>query len=72
MPLFLLTFLLHGLIAWRLVPAWDGWPLTQWGLAAGLALNALLMPAGFAARRVSRRLARGLTWAGYLGLGLLS
>jgi len=73
LPLLLLSLLLHGLIAWRLLPAWGGHPWMLGLVAAVLLASAVLMPAGLMARRLrSRRAAAALTWAGYLCLGLFS
>lgn len=68
-----LSLLLHGYIAWRLLPALAGFPAASVVLAAVLVVSALLMPMGLVARRVAKApLADWLTWAGLLCMGLFS
>ena len=73
-PVLIVSFLLHAFVGWRLAPdiaaahPWLG--LALWAL---LLLSALLMPAGFLARRSSRpRLGALLVWSGFLSMGLFS
>lgn len=71
--LFLLSLVLHGLVAWRLVPDLILMAAAAWLGAAWLALSAALMPLGLVAPRLVRaRLATALTWAGLLCMGLFS
>jgi len=73
LPIVVLSSLLHGLIAWRLLPAWAGHPLALGAVAGLLAASALLMPAGLLLRRRrGMRFAQALTWASYLCLGFFS
>ncbi|HSW08481.1 metallophosphoesterase [Aquabacterium sp.] len=73
MPLRLLSFLLHGLIAWRLLPAWQAWPVLQASLALLLLSSAWLMPLGLSGRNMQRsRWSRALIWGGLICLGLFS
>ena len=72
LTLFLLSFLLHALVAWRLaasLPALAGGLL--WAL---MAVSAVLMPLALAMRRSagSHRLVNVLSWAGMLCMGLFS
>jgi predicted MPP superfamily phosphohydrolase len=71
MPLILLSALLHGYVALRLVPDLD----VLAAVAAGLLVlvSALLMPLALLARRLRpRRVAQWLSWAGMWCLGLFS
>jgi uncharacterized protein len=65
--------LLHGYVAWRLLPDLPfGAPATVL-LGAWLALSAVLLPAGFGARRIRRQpLADVVAWAGLLMMGAFS
>ncbi|HEV7914839.1 MAG TPA: metallophosphoesterase [Albitalea sp.] len=73
MPLIALSTALHLYLAWRLVPAWAGWPIVAAGLALLLLASAVAMPLALHARRIrSPRWAAVGTWAGYLCLGLFS
>src|SRR5450631_1218803 len=65
--------LLHGYVAWRLLPDLPfGMPAVV-ALGVWLAASAMLMPAGFAARRMHRQpLADILAWAGLLLMGAFS
>jgi predicted MPP superfamily phosphohydrolase len=74
MPFFVLSFLLHGYIGLRVVPALSPWPVAQAALLGVLAGSAVLMPMSFLGRR---RLGRGalaglLTWVGLVCMGLFS
>jgi len=73
MPLSLMSLLLHGLIGWRLLPAWQGLPLIQGMLALGLLASALLLPQGMGRRRRAGG-SSGIAWvwAGLICLGLFS
>ena len=69
--LYTLSLLLHGLVAWRLLPALD--PAWAAGLAPVLLASALLLPMGLLAHRVARgALADRLAWVGLLCMGLFS
>lgn len=73
-PVFLLSFLLHALVGWRLAPALFALA-TPWGLALWtvLGLSALLTPMGVLARRVAKPpVSEVLTWLGLLCMGLFS
>lgn len=72
--LLLVSILLHGLIAWRLLPALDaGAAATTLG-AVAIALSALLVPAPLLVRLsgLPGRLGDALAWTGYLAMGLFS
>ncbi|MBS0447203.1 MAG: metallophosphoesterase [Proteobacteria bacterium] len=73
MRLLLFSALLHGYVAWRLLPALPGPAWLTW-LAAGLvALSAASMPLALLARRLrTRRLADRAGWAGGLAMGFFS
>ncbi|MGH8516053.1 MAG: metallophosphoesterase [Panacagrimonas sp.] len=68
------SLLLHGLIAWRLLPALDWNSLITTMAACGLALSALLVPAPLLVRlaHLPRRASDLLAWTGYLAMGLFS
>jgi len=73
--LWLLMFsaLLHGYVAWRLVPALAAWPLAVALLVLLLAASALLVPAALTGRHQrAPRLRMVLGWAGMLAMGLFS
>ncbi len=73
LPLALISTLLHGYVAWRLLPALAELAPVQVALAITLALSAVLMPWGLLARRVrSRRWSDSLSWAGLGFMGLFS
>ena len=73
LPLALISTLLHGYVAWRLLPALAELSPVQVALAITLALSAVLMPWGLLARRVrSRRWSDSLSWAGLGFMGLFS
>ncbi len=70
--LFLISFLLHAYIGWRIVPALMP-HASAWVFAALLALSAALMPLGLLARRIRRQPLSDLAaWSGLLCMGLLS
>jgi predicted MPP superfamily phosphohydrolase len=70
--LFLISFLLHGYIGWRIVPALAP-QASAWLFAALLALSATLMPLGLLARRIRRQpLSDIAAWSGLLCMGLFS
>ncbi len=75
-PLFLISALLHAWVGWREAPALStvaAFPAGGVLFGVLLVVSALLMPLGFAARRVSRgRMTVVLTWAGLLCMGLFS
>ncbi|MEP7138452.1 MAG: metallophosphoesterase [Caldimonas sp.] len=72
MPLPILSILLHGYVAWRLVPALAFLPGTIL-LAALLAVSALAMPLGLGARRGgTRRLGIDWAWVGLVAMGWFS
>jgi len=63
------ALLLHGYIAWRLLPDMPsealGWVTGLW-----LAASVCLVPVGFLARRIRRQpLSDVLSWAGLLAIG---
>ena len=69
-----LSVLLHGYIAWRLLPALD-LPMTGFAFALGLALaSAVLTPAPLIIRlaHLPQRAAHLLAWVGYLAMGVFS
>ena len=68
------SLLLHGLIAWRLLPALDWGPWSTAIGAGGMALSALLVPAPLLVRlaHLPRRASDLLAWTGYLAMGLFS
>ena len=73
-PLYAVSLLLHGLLAWRLLPALAAyaWPWAS-VTALGLALSALLLPMGLLGTRSARgSLGQWLSWAGLLCMGLFS
>jgi len=73
-PLYAVSLLLHGLLAWRLLPALaaHAWPWAS-ATALGLALSALLLPIGLLGTRSARgSLGKWLSWAGLLCMGLFS
>jgi predicted MPP superfamily phosphohydrolase len=72
MPLRWLALLLHGLIAWRLLPAWQGWPLAQAMLGLLLLGSAVLMPLGLGRRGRKGGWRQALVWAGLICIGLFS
>jgi hypothetical protein len=58
--------LLHGYVAWRLLPDLPYGAVSVAALSAWLIASTVLMPLGFAARRVRRQpLADLLAWAGF-------
>ncbi len=73
-PLFLISFLLHTLVGWRLAPdLMAASTAAGYGLWAGLLVSALMMPMGLFAKRFAKaQLALVLTWLGLLCMGLFS
>ena len=70
-PITLFSFLLHGLIAWRLLPDLSTVPATV--LASALLMSALLVPQGLRGRHAAHNtLGTVLTWLGLLYVGLFS
>ena len=69
---FVLSAVLHGYIASRLLPALPGGPLAVALLAALLLVSALLLPLGLLGRRSGGRLAPWLAWSGLVALGFFS
>jgi uncharacterized protein len=77
LPLWLVTALLHGYIAARLLPGLESSAGGQGLLLGALALSALLIPLALLGLRRdptarARQLMHGLRWAGLLFLGLFS
>ena len=74
LPVFSFSLLLHGLVAWRLVPDLLLYaPGVGFGFALWTLLSALLMPMGLlAGRLLSASWVPPLTWAGLLSMGLFS
>ena len=71
--LFALSALIHGWVAFRLLPSLAGCPAGQVVLAGILGASALLTPLGLTARRFARPpLADRLSGAGLLCMGLIS
>ena len=71
--LFGLSALLHGYIAFRLVPGVAAFPLAQQAVLLFFVLSALLTPLGLVVRRFVRPpLADRLSWVGLLCMGLFS
>ena len=71
--LFALSALIHGWVAFRLVPSLADWPAGQVVLAGILGASALLTPLGLTARRFARPpLSDRLSGAGLLCMGLIS
>jgi predicted MPP superfamily phosphohydrolase len=71
---YVLILLLHGYIALRLVPALPGGFAAIAALLAWLAASAILMPLGFAARRIvhDRGTSERIAWAGLIAMGAFS
>ncbi len=68
-----LSFLLHGYIAWRLLPGLSEWPHALVLVTVLLALSSLLMPLGLL--NLGRRLRRPtewVAWVTWLSVGLFS
>jgi predicted MPP superfamily phosphohydrolase len=68
-----LSFLLHGYIAWRLLPSLSEWPYALVLVTALLALSSLVMPLGLL--NLGRRLKRPtewVAWVTWLSVGLFS
>jgi hypothetical protein len=73
MALSLILLLLHGYVAWRLLPALAAWPGWQAALLATLFVSWLLMPLALWARRLRRQpWSDRLAWVGLLLMGLFS
>lgn len=73
MALSLILLLLHGYVAWRLLPALAAWPGWQAALLATLFVSWLLMPLALWARRMRRQpWSDRLAWVGLLLMGLFS
>lgn len=71
--LWILSSLLHGYVALRLLPWLSAWPLAALALGAVLLASAVLMPLGLRTLRRRRGAADAvLHWAGMLSLGGLS
>jgi uncharacterized protein len=71
--LFLISMLLHGYVALRLVPSLAGWPLAASALGVLLAASALLLPLSLIGRNLRWPGARtALAWSGMLAMGLFS
>lgn len=73
-PVFVLSFVLHALVGWRvasdLSATHAAWGMALWGL---LSVSALLLPMGMVARRIAKPpLSEWLTWLGLLCMGLFS
>ena len=70
-PLTLFSILLHGLIAWRVLPDLSFLPAST--LGSVLLISALLVPQGLRGRHAARStLGATLTWSGLLCMGLFS
>ena len=75
LPLFLISFLLHGYVGWRIASALGVAGHAGAAIAFGLVVlaSALLMPMAMLSRRVrSQPLSDRLAWAGSLAMGLFS
>ena len=71
--LFLISMLLHGYVALRLLPPLSGWPGVAMSLCMLLAVSALLMPLSLLGRNLAWPGARAaLAWSGLLAMGLFS
>ena len=72
--LFLISFLLHALVGWRVVhDVMAAFPTAGYGLWTGLLFSALVVPMGLFAKRFTKPpLASVLTWLGLLCMGLFS
>ena len=69
-----LILLLHGYIGWRLLPWLPGGVAPALGLLVWLAASAILMPLGFAARRIvrDRGMSERIAFAGLIAMGAFS
>jgi len=67
-----LSAVLHGYIAFRLIPALVQWPALAALLALLLVVSAVAIPLGWTWRRRSPRFATALTWSSYLAMGAFS
>lgn len=74
MPMvWILSLMLHGYVALRIVPALGDWPLAAAALGGLLLASSLLLPAGLRGlRRRGDGRAAALRWAGMLAMGALS
>jgi predicted MPP superfamily phosphohydrolase len=71
--LVLVSLLLHGYVALRLLPPLAGWPAAAPTLGVLLAVSALLMPLSLLGRNLAWPGARiALAWSGMLAMGLFS
>jgi predicted MPP superfamily phosphohydrolase len=71
--LILISMLLHGYVALRLVPSLAGWPLAASALGVLLVASSLLLPLSLIGRNLRWPGARtGLAWSGMLAMGLFS
>jgi predicted signal transduction protein with EAL and GGDEF domain len=71
--LYVILALLHGYIAWRLLPALGAGSVAGIALIAWLALSVAVMPLGFSASRLrDRRVGDAATWVGMLAAGAFS
>jgi predicted MPP superfamily phosphohydrolase len=71
--LFLVSSLLHGYVALRLMPPLSGWPMAASSLGGLLAASALLMPLSLIGRNLAWPSGRAaLAWSGMLAMGLFS
>lgn len=70
------SLLLHGLVAWRLLPDLSPWPVLSTMLALALLNSVLLMPMGIGlvARLagIGHRTTRAVTWLSWAGMGFSS
>jgi len=73
MRIFLIVALLHGYIAWSLLPAVGAGSAAGIALISWLMISVVVMPLGFSARRLrDRRTADAATWIGMLAMGAFS
>jgi predicted MPP superfamily phosphohydrolase len=69
----LISMLLHGYVALRLVPSLAGWPVAASALGGLLAASAVLLPLSLIGRNLRWPGARtALAWSGMLAMGLFS
>lgn len=69
----LVSLLLHGYVALRLMPSLAGWPAAESALGVLLAASALLMPLSLIGRNVRwPGMRTALAWSGMLAMGLFS
>jgi predicted MPP superfamily phosphohydrolase len=73
LPFFLISWLLHGYVGWRVAPDLPGGSWAVGAFIAVLIVSALLMPMAVLARNVrTQPLSDRLAWAGGLAMGLFS